>query len=429
MKSIRQIPIHLIKPSPFNVRQSIDTASLTRSMGSVGQIEPIRVRPKGDGYEIRTGMRRFLALKEAGATHVDALVVVGDDDDVVSEQWDENEERRAYTDYERALKLRQMLDVLGCTQTEIAERIGKSQGWVAQQLRVLRLEGIITPVILEKMTEYQARAILAAPEEDRAVLVSYIELFFEERDAILSASAIGDYAVDLTHSRELEKNHRRFLREIDETGYPVEPADAPVAPEVTPVTMDERIQHLNEEIDRRDLLPLEDKRPLLKETPTVDGRVVAFINQLAGTPAEDLQRKLMEEHGLSEEEAQAALQAHRETYPDIWDRCYKQPSEEEEPLTAEKYVTDVLHHNPEVKHADLIKATVEMFDVSEAYVQGLIDRSRKRRDLYASRSPTTLCPLCGRANAEKNRILMVLEEYQATRPGVTLVDWLREVLA
>ena len=110
MKSIRRIPIHLVKRSPFNVRQSIDTVSLTRSMGCVGQIEPIRVRPDGDGFEIRTGMRRFLALKEAGATQVDALVVEGSDDDVVSEQWDENEEREAYTDYERALKLRQMMD-------------------------------------------------------------------------------------------------------------------------------------------------------------------------------------------------------------------------------------------------------------------------------------------------------------------------------
>jgi len=98
-------------------------------------------------------------------------------------------------------------------------------------------------------------------------------------------------------------------------------------------------------------------------------------------------------------------------------------------MTAEQYIADVLTHNPEVKHSELVKATVEMFGVSEAYVQGLIDRSRKRRDIYATKSPTTRCPLCGKANAEKNRILMVLEEYQATRPGITLVDWLKEVLS
>jgi len=431
MKSIKLIPIHLIKPSPFNVRQSINTASLTRSMGSVGQIEPIRVRPEGDGYEIRTGMRRFLALKEAGATHVDALVVEGDDDEVVSEQWDENEEREAYTDYERALKLRQMIDVLGCTQTEIAERIGKTQGWVAQQLRIVRLEGIITPVILEKMTEYQARAILATPEEDRVTLVSHIELFFEERDAIPSASAIGDYAGDLTRLRELEKNQRRFLREIDETGYPGEPADAPVPPEVTDITSDENIQHLNEEISQRDLLPFDDKRPLLKEHPTTSAQVVATINRIVGEPAEDLHAKLVEEHGLSEEEAQAALQAYQAAYPDIWSRCYPEKTEEdEEPMTVEQYVADVLMYNPDVKPAELARVTAEMFSVSEEEAQSLIERIGKRRGRKPRdpTRPTIPCPLCGRANAEKNRLLMVLEEYEA-QPGVTVVDWLREVFA
>ena len=73
-------------------------------------------------------MRRFLALKAAGATHVDAIVVEGTDEEVISEQWDENEEREGYTDYEPALKLRQMMDALKLTQTELAERIGKTQG-------------------------------------------------------------------------------------------------------------------------------------------------------------------------------------------------------------------------------------------------------------------------------------------------------------
>ncbi|MBC8222992.1 hypothetical protein H8E65_00255 [Candidatus Bathyarchaeota archaeon] len=140
----------------------------------------------------------------------------------------------------------------------------------------------------------------------------------------------------------------------------------------------------------------------------------------------------MEAYDLSEEEAQAALQAYRETYPDIWERCYAEKVEEEEPeMTVEQYVADVLLHSPEVSHEELVRVAAEMFGVPEAYVQGLIDRNlgqkrgRKPRDPYAAR---IMCPLCGRQNAEKNRVLMVLEEYQATQPRVTLVDWLREVL-
>ena len=103
-------------------------------------------------------------------------------------------------------------------------------------------------------------------------------------------------------------------------------------------------------------------------------------------------------------------------------------------MTAEQYVADVLTHSPEVDHEELTRVTAEMFGVAEGYAMGLIDRNlsqkrgRKPRDPYAAPSPVTTCPLCGKANAEKNRLLMVLEEHQAT-PGVTLVDWLREVLA
>jgi len=186
-----------------------------------------------------------------------------------------------------------------------------------------------------------------------------------------------------------------------------------------------------DETDRRDL------RPLLEQpaSPAADPEVVASINTMVGEPVEALQAKLMEQHGLTEEEADAALESHRETYPDIWSVCYPEKDEEpEEPLTAEQYVADVLTHNPEVSHEELARVTAEMFGVNEAYAQGLIDRKGQKRgpkprDPYAARSPKTPCPLCGRANAEMNKILMVLEEYQATQPGITLVDWLKEVLA
>jgi len=473
LTEVQRIPLDKIRSSRFNVRQKIDVGSLTFSIERTGQIEPLRLRPLEEDFEIVTGERRFNALKAAGATHADAIVVEGTDEEVINEQWNENEEREGYTDYERALKLRQMLDALKLTQEELAEKIGVGRSRIAQLLRMLELEKNVTAVTIRKMNERHARAILQAPEEDQPSLINYVELFLEKKGELLPASAIEDYARQLARVTEIGRNRRRFLYEIEgesapyESGpEPVESSESEKRPEETDTYIKEHdlswvfdaeangagfltkiamltdeelefclahetrplnLQRLNEERDSR--VPDQAPRPLLQEPPTTSAQVLSFITERIGEPVEEIQSKLVEEHGLNEEEAQAALQAYRETYPDIWDRCYKQPSEEEEPLTAEKYVTDVLTHNPEVKHADLVKATVEMFNVSEAYVHGLIDRRRKRRDLYATKSPTTLCPLCGRANAEKNRILMVFEEYQATRPGVTLVDWLREVLA
>ena len=469
---VQRIPLDLIDSSPFNVRQMIDVDSLTRSIDSVGQIVPLRLRPAGDRYQVRTGERKYLALKRAGATHADAIIVEGSDEEVISEQWDENEEREAYTDYERALKLRQVLDALGLTQTELAERLGKKQNWVSRHLSILKLDGIIPRGIIQKVSERHARAILAAPDEDRQDLGKYVELYLEEKGEILPATVIEDYARELTNTREFEKNRRRFLYEVEPVLGPSEESVAEFArplPEeyikeqdlgwvfdaeaygneagfltkIATLTAEElefciahetrplNLQRLNEEIDRRELD--QPKRLLLNEPPTTSAQILTTINQIVGEPVEDLPTKLMEEHGLTEQEADAALQAYRETYPDIWDRGYSK--EPEEPMTVEQYVVDVLTHNSEVEPAELAKVTAEMYGVSEAYAQGLIDRTtgkrrgRKPRDPYEAKSPKTICPLCGRANAEKNRILMVLEEHQATQPGITLLSWLREVLA
>jgi len=412
---VKRIPLGHIIPSPYNVRQEIDAESLSLSIGSVGQIEPLRVRPVGEGFEIRTGMRRFLALKQAGVTHVDAIVVEGTDEEVISEQWAENEERVNYTDYERALKLRQMLDALGLTQTELAERIRISRSRIAQLLRMLELENIVTAVTIREMSERHARAILQAPVEDWPDLVQYVELYLAERGEIPSASAIEEYVGELARASEIGKSRRRLLYEIEGEPAPYEgPNEEPVV---------ESIEAPEAYIEEHDLGWVFD----------VEANGAGFLTKIGMLTNEEL------EFCLAHETRPLSLQRLNEEADRRDPRpLLKQPpvtaspiiaSEEEESMTAEEYVADVLTYNPEVKHSELVKATVEMFDeVSEEYVQGLIDRSRKRGSIDASRSPTTLCPLCGRANAQKNRILIVLEAYEA-QPGVTVVEWLKEALA
>ena len=433
---MKRIPLDRIKPSPYNVRQEIDVGSLTCSIERMGQIEPLRLRPLEEDFEIVTGERRFNALKAAGATHADAIVVEGTDEEVINEQWAENEERVNYTNYERALKLRQMRDVLGLNQTELAERVGKDKSWVSRHLAILRLESVLPMGNLSELNERQARTILDAPEDDWPALAQYVEVYFEEQGIVPPSSNLAEYALEISSAGEFE-NRRRLLVEEGESAPVVDPEpDEDDTPEefiefcLAHKTRPLNIQRLNEEMDGRE--PDQPaKRALLKEHPTTSAQVVATINRIVGEPAEDLHAKLVEEHGLSEEEAQAALQAYQAAYPDIWSRCYPEKTEEdEEPMTVEQYVADVLMYNPDVKPAELARVTAEMFSVSEEEAQSLIERIGKRRGRKPRdpTRPTIPCPLCGRANAEKNRLLMVLEEYEA-QPGVTVVDWLREVFA
>ena len=478
MTEVQRIPLDKIKLSPCQMRSSMDPEALDRlaeSLRQDGQQRPVKVRPLPDEYfELVFGHRTVDAAKIAGMQMVQAIVEDLTDEEVMWAQYAENEYREDISDYDRAKWLRNMRDRCGYTQESVGERAGLSKQRVNQLLRMLQLESKLTAVNLQNMSERQARSILQAPEKDWPALVQYVEVYLEEQGKIPPAYTLEEYAMELTSAREFEKNRRRFLYEIEEEPAPEESgseehvvAEEPESyveehdlgwvfdaeangnsagflTKMATLTNEElefclanearilNLQRLNEERDRRrTLFSSVAKRALLKEPPVTSDQVISFITEIIGGPAEELQGKLMETHGLSEEEAQAALQAYRETYPDIWERCYAEKTEDEEPeMTVEQYVTDVLLHNPEVEPAELVRVTAEMFDISEADAQSLVDRTGKRRGRKPRdpMSPSIPCPLCGKPNAEKNRLLMVLEAYEA-QPGVTVVEWLKEVLA
>lgn len=77
---IRQIPIDRIVRRP-DVR-AIDEAvvsGLVESIGSVGLINPIRVRAAGDRWEVVAGSHRLAACERLGLADIDCIVVCDDD--------------------------------------------------------------------------------------------------------------------------------------------------------------------------------------------------------------------------------------------------------------------------------------------------------------------------------------------------------------
>jgi ParB-like chromosome segregation protein Spo0J len=92
----------------------------------------------------------------------------------------ENLARKDLTDYEVARAIKYLMDTYPNTyptQASIADVFGKTQQWVSQHLAMLQLEKdeIITRVIKpEKLSEGQAREILAAPPEKRVEVAEKI---------------------------------------------------------------------------------------------------------------------------------------------------------------------------------------------------------------------------------------------------------------
>ena len=137
----RDILLTDIDPDPDQPRQHFDAAALQEladSLAATGQAVPITVKPAGARFVILTGERRWRAAQLLGWSTIRADV---QDIDAATAQWQtlvENIQRAGLTPIEEAHAFKNLVDA-GHTQTEIARRIGKTQSYVAQKIRLLRL--------------------------------------------------------------------------------------------------------------------------------------------------------------------------------------------------------------------------------------------------------------------------------------------------
>ncbi len=165
-----EVPIGSVRPNPRQPRTVFDEeamAELVHSITEVGLLQPVVVRPVGDGYELVMGERRLRACEEAGMTVIPAIVRQTDDNDMLRDALLENLHRSQLNPLEEAAAYAQMLEDFGCTHEELAQRVGRSRPQISNTLRLLRLS---TPVqrrvAAGVLSAGHARALLAVDDVD-----------------------------------------------------------------------------------------------------------------------------------------------------------------------------------------------------------------------------------------------------------------------
>lgn len=192
---ITEISVDEIFPRADQPRQVFDEeklAELALSIKENGILQPILVRPSGNGYEIIAGERRFRAAKMAGLAAVPALVKEIDDKKAAEISLIENLQREDLNIVEEARAFKKMVENFGYTQEELARRIGKSRSYVANTVRLLSLPAEVLNFLEEgKLTAGHARAILALenPEKQLKMARDIIENNLSVRKAEKKASA------------------------------------------------------------------------------------------------------------------------------------------------------------------------------------------------------------------------------------------------
>lgn len=167
-----ELPLDAIVPNPRQPRQVFDEqdmAELVHSIREVGLLQPVVVRETGPGsYELIMGERRWRASRLAGAETVGAIVRSTTDEDLLRDALLENLHRSQLNPLEEAAAYQQLLDDFGCTQEELADRIGRSRPQVTNTLRLLRL----TPAVQRRV----AAGVLSAGHARALLGVSNPEL-------------------------------------------------------------------------------------------------------------------------------------------------------------------------------------------------------------------------------------------------------------
>lgn len=165
---LEELPIDSISPNPHQPRVHFDEeslAELTASIGEIGVLQPVLVRPVDGGYELLAGERRWRAARRAGLAVIPAVIRVTDDLGSVERALIENLHRQDLTALEEAAAYQQLVEDFDLTHEQVASRVGKSRSAITNTLRLLTLPPSIQHLLADgRLSAGHAKALLGTPD-------------------------------------------------------------------------------------------------------------------------------------------------------------------------------------------------------------------------------------------------------------------------
>ncbi|MDP9312655.1 MAG: ParB/RepB/Spo0J family partition protein [Chloroflexota bacterium] len=156
------IPIDQIDPSPFQIRRTFENiGELAEAMRLHGFTSRLMVRQHPaapDRYQLVFGERRLRAARLAGIEFVPCDVTQFDDRELLEIGLTENLQREDLDPLEEAQGLRRFMDEFGYTVRDMAERTGKSRGYIDNRLGLLR-----APDDVQQMVSVRPDTVASVP--------------------------------------------------------------------------------------------------------------------------------------------------------------------------------------------------------------------------------------------------------------------------
>ncbi len=190
---ITYLDINVLQPNPLQPRGLITPESLVDLVDSLrehGILEPLVVAETPAGYQIIAGERRWRAAKVLGLIQVPCIIKKTSHRGMLEMALVENVQRVDLNPLERAQGFKRMMDEFGLGTAEIAQRIGKSQAYVSNSLRLLTLPDALKDALLSGIvTEGHIRAL--AGIEDPNQMIEALRQILREGGSVRRAEELS----------------------------------------------------------------------------------------------------------------------------------------------------------------------------------------------------------------------------------------------
>lgn len=205
-----------IRSNPYQPRKSFDQQKLEELAQSIrenGVFTPILVREATGGYELIAGERRVRASVLANKEEIPAIIMDFNDGQMMEISLLENIQREDLNILEEASGYQKLIETLGYTQEQLANRIGKSREHVSNTLRLLKLPKDVQKLVEEnKLSMGHVKCLLTLDDKtiseiahkavSEGLSVRQVEALASDKKASKPVKTKADdpYLVDLQNS-------------------------------------------------------------------------------------------------------------------------------------------------------------------------------------------------------------------------------------
>ncbi len=225
--SITKLRVSDIEPRRDQPRKDFDMEplqALADSVAEYGVLVPLIVRENAvakDTYEIIAGERRWRAAKMAGITEVPVVIMDSDDMKTSEIALIENVQRQDLNPVEEAFAYQALIDRYGCTQEEVARKVGKNRSTITNMLRLIELPDPVLELLKKgDISGGHARALLGLDDEaqmiDLAQKIVEKDYSVRETERIVRLFKARDNAAEHEEEEDESNSQRKvYMKDLE----------------------------------------------------------------------------------------------------------------------------------------------------------------------------------------------------------------------